>query len=102
MTCPLITDEPAVLTWAIALARRGVLPDDPPKRHWWRELVTSTWRDAYDQWHATKERDESRGGSMQLEDYEYRERFPVPRLSAFMVGLSGGAVTPGVEPEKVA
>lgn len=41
MTCPLITDEPAVLTWAIALARRGVLPDEPPKRHWWRELVVT-------------------------------------------------------------
>lgn len=95
MTCPLITDEPAVLTWAIALARRGVLPDEPPRRHWWRELVTTHWRDAYDAWEATRERCEDRGGAMRMEDDEFRAAYPTPTLKAFMVGLSSGAIEPG-------
>lgn len=96
MTCPLITDEPAVLTWAIALANHDrFLPAPEPRRHWWRELVVTTFRDARDQWEANRERCESRGGSMQLEDYEYRAAHPAPTLKAFMVGLSKGQIEPG-------
>jgi hypothetical protein len=93
VTCPLITDEPAVLTWAIALANRDrFLPVQPPRRHWWRELVTTHHRDADDQWLIQRER-ECSGWS--TEEAEYAAKHPRPTLKAFMVGLSSGRIEPG-------
>lgn len=86
---PLITDEPAVLTWAIALAPRPAT--EPIGRHWWRELVTSTWRAAYDQWQADAEI-AAIGYATELE--EFKAQRPVPTLRGFMAGLSTGAIAP--------
>lgn len=84
----MVTDEPAVLTWMIALAPR---PRYRVGRHWWRELVTSTWRAAHDQWHADAEA-ASNGWATELA--EFRALNPIPKLSDFMAGLSSGRMAP--------
>lgn len=83
-----MTDEPAVLTWMIALAPR---PPTRIGRHWWRELVTTHWRSAYHQWHRDAEA-ASNGWATELD--EFRAENPVPRLSQFMAGLSSGRIAP--------
>lgn len=84
----MVTDEPAVLTWMIALAPR---PRYVVGRHWWRELVRTTWRSAYDQWHRDAEA-ASNGWATELA--EFRAAHPVPKLRDVMVGLSSGAIAP--------
>lgn len=98
-----MTDEPAVLTWRIALAPRPRA--EPRGRHWWREYVTSTWRAAHDSWAALRSSGLDLGSSVaggagsnmaayQLSDEEFAAIFPQPRLADFMVALSTGALAP--------
>lgn len=64
-------------------------------RNAWREYVTGEFRAALDAWERRRESGEDVGGwagavtaAYQMEDDEYRERFPCPRLKDFMVELS--------------
>lgn len=85
----MITDEPSVLTWMIALAPRAQA--SPAGHHWWRELVTDTWRCAYDQWQLDAE---AASNGWKTELHEFKAHTPVPRLSQFMIGLSRGSLIP--------
>lgn len=75
-----MTDEPAVLTWQIALAPRPRFTTNG--RHWWRDMVTQAWRAAYDQW------------LLDLEAAEFRAENPPPLLRDFMRHLASGALAP--------
>jgi hypothetical protein len=83
----MFTDEPAVLTWMIAMAPQ---PRPEPRRHWWRDLITGVHRDARDAWLAARESEHF----MQWEDDQYRAAFPPPTLKAVMVGLASGHLSP--------
>lgn len=85
----MMTDEPAVLTWMIALAPRPA--PAPTGRHWWRELVTEAWRAAYDAWWL--EREEVAIGYA-TEQREFSAVKPAPRLADFMRHLSSGHWSP--------
>ena len=85
----MLTDEPAVLTWMIALSPRP--KPEPVGGHWWRELVTSSWRAAWDQWEADAE---VAAIGYETELAEFREQHPPPTLKAFMTGLSSGSLAP--------
>lgn len=90
MTYP--TDEPAVLTWMIALAGDRRPKAEPTGRHWWRELVTDTWRNATLAW----ERElEATAIGYATEEAEFREKNPPPRLGDAMRALSRGQIEPG-------
>jgi hypothetical protein len=84
-----VTDEPAVLTWMIALAPQ-------PRRqatghHWWRDYVTGVYRDAAHAWQALRESDLG----MQLEESDFVLAFgPRPTLKHFLTGLSYGRLVP--------
>lgn len=82
------TDEPAVLTWMIALAPR---PAGEPRRHWWRELVTDAWRSADHAWWLERE---AVAVGYQTEMREFAEDNPRPRLRDFMTHLSSGRLAP--------
>jgi hypothetical protein len=83
------TDEPAVLTWMIALAPRP--SPEPMGRHWWRELVTDAWRSAYQAWWLEREAF-AIGYSTEMEEFEAAN--PAPRLRDFMVHMSSGQWAP--------
>lgn len=80
--------DPAVIDWHIALA-----PVPRPARvHWWRELVTSTHRDARDAWLKLRESELC----LQMEDDEFRAAYPPPTLRDTMIALAtGGMPAPG-------
>lgn len=78
--------DPSVVDWHIALAPVA----RPARPHWWRELVTSTYRDARDAWHALRESEPC----LQLEDDEFRQLHPPPTLRSVLVGLSTGGTAP--------
>lgn len=82
------TDEPAVLTWMVALAPR---PREPQRRHWWRDLVTDAWHSAN---HAWEQEREAVAIGYPTEMAEFAQHKPRPRLRDFMVHLSTGAVAP--------
>jgi hypothetical protein len=86
---PLVTDEPAVLTWMIALApqRRA----EPVGRHWWRELVTEAWSAALHAWWLERE---AAAIGYATEQAEFEAQHPRPRLRDFMVHLSHGRIAP--------
>lgn len=84
----MFTDEPAVLTWMIALAPR---PREPQRRHWWRDLVTDAWFAADQAWQLEAEA-ASVGYATELAEFAALK--PRPRLRDFMVHLSTGAVAP--------
>jgi hypothetical protein len=102
-----VSQDPAVLTWMIALAPRPTRPE-PTGRHWWRELVMSAYREARDQWEiafdlecsktyrpgiiASERRRERRGGRREVTDFI--ESNPPPVLADFMTALSSGAIAP--------
>lgn len=98
-----LTDEPSVLAWRIALGPR---PRHRPGRHWWRELVTSTYLDARHAWEALRESGtpawnaagaaHSGVACYQLSEDEFAELHPQPLLKDIMTGLSGGRLSPGV------
>lgn len=95
-------EDPAVITWRIALAPRPRFSTGG--RHWWRELVTSTYRDAADAWAHRRESDQPAWGApgaahsgvacYQLSDEEFAALFPRPRFGDFLAHLSQGAVAP--------
>ena len=83
------TDEPAVLTWMIALAPRPRV--EPTGRHWWREMVTDAWRCADLAWQARRE---EVAIGYETEMREFAEAHPRPTLGAFMSALSHGSIAP--------
>lgn len=85
----LITDEPAVLTWMIALSPQR--RPEPVGRHWWRELVTEAWSSATHAWWLARE---AEALGYDTEKGEYEEQHPRPRLRDFMEHLSTGALAP--------
>lgn len=97
-----MTDDPAVLTWRIALAPRPRYSTGG--RHWWRELVTATYQDARHAWEARRHSDQpawSAAGAAhsgvachQLSDEEFAQLYPPPRLQDFLTGLSQGRIAP--------
>lgn len=85
----MVTDEPAVLSWMIALAPRP----RPAKtgRHWWRELVTELWRDADAAWLRQRE---AEAIGYPAEEQDFARRHPRPTLGGFMRALSAGHLVP--------
>lgn len=81
-------EDPAVLTWRIALA-----PRRPYRvgRHWWREFITDAWRSADHAWWLDRE-NVATGYATEMR--EYAEAHPRPKLRDFMVHLSTGALAP--------
>lgn len=86
---PLVTDEPAVLTWMIALAPQRRV--EPVGRHWWRELVTEAWSSATHAWWLDRE---ATAIGYATEEAEYEAAHPRPRLRDFMEHLASGRVSP--------
>lgn len=84
-----LTDEPAVLTWRMALAPRPRFSTGG--RHWWRELVTDNWRMAD---HAWSLQAEAVAIGYDTELREYAEENPRPLLKDFMTHLSSGHMAP--------
>jgi hypothetical protein len=80
--------DPAVTTWAIALAPQP--KPAPLGRHWWRDLVTTHHRDARDAWERLRESEPF----LQHEAADFVEAHPPPRLKDAMVGLSVGKYAP--------
>lgn len=83
------TDEPEVLTWAIALAPRP--RPEPVGSHWWRALVVEAWQAADEAWHRDRE---TVAIGYDTEEREYAEHHPRPRLGDFMRHLSSGHWSP--------
>ena len=83
------TDEPAVLTWMIALAPRP--RPEPTGRHWWREMVTDAWRAADAAWQAKRE---AVAIGYETEESEFAQQHPRPTLGGFMSALSSGHYAP--------
>lgn len=82
------TDEPAVITWQIALSPQG---RPPQKRHWWRELVTDAWHCANHAWELERE---AVAIGYPTEMREFAVLNPRPKLRDFMVHLSHGTLAP--------
>lgn len=95
------TDEPAVLTWMIALAPRPGGRVSAPGHHWWRELVTEVHASAVAARDALRESSHaayqaagaahSGAAYYQLSDEEFNELHPAPRLGDVMRQLSRGS-----------
>lgn len=81
-------EDPAVITWRIALAPR---PRYRVGRHWWREYVVDAWRSADHAWWMARE---NAACGYATEMREYADRHPRPRLRDFMTHLSTGALAP--------
>lgn len=94
----MIGEDPAVLSWRLALAPRPRY--SAAGRHWWRELVTATYRDWLAGWEQLRESDAPAWGTpgaansgvccYQLSDEEFRALHPQPLFRDVLVGLSGG------------
>ena len=85
------TDEPAVLTWMIAVAGQRGPRLEPLGHHWWREMVTDAWRCADEAWRA---RCEAVAIGYATEEREFAQQHPRPTLGGFMRALSTGALAP--------
>lgn len=85
----MFTDEPAVLTWMVALAPQPARP--PIGRHWWRELVHEAWLLADHSWQLQRE---AVASGYATEEREYAEVHPRPLLKDFLVHLSTGKWSP--------
>lgn len=81
-------EDPAVVTWRIALAPR---PRHRVGRHWWREYITDAWRSADHAWWMARE-NSALGYSAEMR--EFAQLHPRPRLRDFMTHLSTGALAP--------
>lgn len=82
-------EDPAVLTWRIALAPRPRFSTNG--RHWWRELVTAAWRSADHAWWLSRE---AIALGYRTEQLEHDAEHPRPRLGDFMRHLSSGSLDP--------
>lgn len=82
-------EDPAVITWRIALAPRP--RHVPVGRHWWRELVVESWRAAHHAWWLQRE---ATALGYRTEQREYDDLHPAPRLADFMVAMSTGQIAP--------
>lgn len=101
----MIGEDPAVLTWRIALAPRPRA--EPVGRHWWRQLVTETYRAAAAARDSLRESAQDAGGQvagtagstagyLQLTEAEFDELVPRVRLGDVMRELSSGAREPAL------
>lgn len=91
-------EDPAVTAWRIALAPRPRYSTNG--RHWWREMVTETYRDWRASWEEGRESNLPAWGVAgaansgvachQLSDEEYATLHPAPLFRDVLVGLSGG------------
>lgn len=99
-----VTNEPAVLAWMCVTAGRR-RPSEPKRRHWWRELVTATYRDARDAREALRESGQPAPASIagaahsgaayyQLSDAEFAEAHPPVRFGGVLEAMSGGRWDP--------
>lgn len=95
-------EDPAVLSWRIALAPR---PRYLSGSHWWRDLVTRTYREARDARDAMRESGALATGAIagtahsdaawyQVSDDEFDQAVPPVTFRDVLVGLSGGALEP--------
>lgn len=96
-------EDPAVLSWRIALAPRPRYSTNG--RHWWRDLVTETYRAARDARDAMREScvaasgqvagtAHSLAGYSQLSDEEFAQAVPQVTLRHVLEGLSQGSQAP--------
>lgn len=86
-TC--LGQDPAVITWRIALAPRPRFSTGG--RHWWRDYLTAAFSSATAAWELAAEA-ASNGWATELRDFEANH--PRPRLRDFMVQLGSGAMAP--------
>lgn len=75
--------------WRICLAPRP--RSAPVGRHWWRELVTQTFRDWSDVY---AQQMEAACAGWATEEAEYRAAHPPPTLRHVLEGLSQGSMFP--------
>lgn len=96
-------EDPAVLTWRVALAPRPRI--EPVGRHWWRDLAVSVYRDAKDARDALRQSGQDSGGRAagtahsgvcyaQLSDDEFSSLNPPVTFRDVLQGLSGGRIEP--------
>jgi hypothetical protein len=96
-------EDPAVLTWRIALAPRP--RPEPVGRHWWQQLVTDTFHAAKAAREALRESGQDAGGAVagtagsaagyyQLSEAEFAQVHPPVTLQSVMVALSQGSLAP--------
>lgn len=88
---PVTTEDPAVVTWHLAIASYRHAFPRPTRRHWWRDLVTEAWRCADQAWLLARE---AEAIGYPTEEAEFARHTPRPRLQDFMVHLSTGSMAP--------
>lgn len=89
MTRLVTRQDPAVVAWQCALAPRPRFTTGG--RHWWRELVTDSWRAANHAWELDRE---AVAIGYATEMAEYQAANPRPTLGDFMRHLSARATVP--------
>lgn len=82
-------EDPAVLTWRIALAPRPRYTTNG--RHWWRDYVTDVHRSALAAWELAAEA-ASNGWKTELREFE--AQYPRPRFRDALEHLASGSVAP--------
>lgn len=96
-------EDPSVLSWRIALAPRPRFTTNG--RHWWRDLVTATYRDARDARDALRQSGAAAHGNTagaahsmaawcQLSDEEFAQEVPPVLFRDVLTGLSQGRLEP--------
>jgi hypothetical protein len=95
--------DPAVVAWSIAIAgHRNAFPR-PTRRHWWRDLVTDTYRAARDARDHLRESGHhvdtagaahSQVAAYQLSDQEFDQAHPPVTFRQVLEDLSSGRVAP--------
>lgn len=100
----MLSEDPSVTTWRLAIARHQARqPAPPPRRHWWRDLVTETYHAARDARAHLRESGthlDVAGGAhanvsaYQVEAAEFDQAHPPVTLAEVMRGLSHGRYAP--------
>ena len=88
--------DPSVLSWHLSIAAYRHAFPRPVRRHWWRDLVTDTYRSARDARDALRESScyvDAPGGdyataAYQVSDQEFDAHHPPVRLADVMRALS--------------
>lgn len=95
--------DPAVASWSIAIAQHRHAWPRPVRRHWWRELVTDTYRAARDAREALRESGHhvdtagaahSQVAAYQLSAQEFDDAHPPVTFRQVLEDLSTGRVAP--------
>lgn len=96
-------EDPSVLSWRVALAPR---PRYVAGSHWWRDLVSRTYRDARDARDRLRQSGQVASGRVagtansdvayyQLSDDEFDQAVPRVTFAEVLEGLSSGRLEPG-------